>query len=338
MSEPKQTAESTGNNPYIFYEDSTTDYPAINPADPSDIRMVEGYYSDLRARILAEVRHDETALNIGRVARFLDHYGIPMHEFIAVYTEDVPALERLVGGSEDAEAATVGGYFSIMDLSYVVRNKKDEAVNGPEVTEASLAHELSHASSTIKSVGLARSQSGEMGSLLLRTGFRVDDETDDGIGAFFEEGFAGLMENRYITEELAMPNGFSQGSEPQRINVGDMTYKQPRSYFVDSSPDGRFGSSSPASHAAYGMELLIAKDPTILEVMLKARTDIQGLRQFAKRVNDLSPGLYRALARRPYTSVNFMAATNHIIDKLYDGNQDKAIETFSDSSPLVFTK
>ncbi len=333
MSESKQTEYAKGNQPYISLYDGQAEYPYTGPADPNDVATVESYYGDMRARILHEVRHEETGLNVGRVAKFLDHYGLPMHDFIAVDSNDMPALENLVGGAGGDEAKTTGAYFAVLDLSYVVRNRAAEAANGPELTESLLVHEIGHASAKNKPLGLARTQSGEIGTLLLRSGFSVKDNDGEERGSFFEEGFAGLMEHRYVTEELAMPNGFPQKAGSQELSLNGNPYKLPQSFFVKSSKKNKIGISV-SSHSAYGIELLIAKDPAIFDAMLKSRTDIEGLREFAKRIEALSPGLYSALSRVPYETRDFMEATNLIIEKIYEGDQDKALEAYSGLSSL----
>jgi exopolysaccharide biosynthesis protein len=51
------------------------------------------------------------------------------------------------------------------------------------------------------------------------------------------------------------------------------------------------------SPGTYSLELLIERDPDLLAVMTNARQSIHGLREVAKRVNAVVPGLYQEMQK-----------------------------------------
>lgn len=325
MSDQKQT-EPLGNSPYLHFEEPGPLYDmAMSQGKPEDIAVIQAQGEELRNRIYESIEHDETGLDTERVSSLLGSYGLSLKPFIAITEDQIPKLEQIVGGLQSEEGSITGEYVRRADLVYVIRRRDLEAANGTGITESVLVHEQAHANTTLHTVAYAK-DGDSVRSILLRGGFSVADDTENGTGSYYEEGFAAMLAHRYVIETLDKPNGFSEWGGAQIIANGSEKFKIPRNYFFPTSIDNTFGGTDTPSFAAYGMELMISKDPAILDAVLKARTSTEGLREFAKRVESLHPGLYRLLADQPYKLNNFMAATNYVIGNLYEGDQDKAIE------------
>ncbi len=325
MIERKQT-ESIGNAPYIHIQEPGPIYGArLVDASPADVAVIENQYESFRNRVTSELRHDEAGIDTERVEGFLGKYGLRLHPFIAIPENEVPKLESILGEQVNDEGRILGAHFPGANVTYVIRDKEFEGANGTGITEATLVHEQSHANKTLLTLAYGKDEKG-IYTHMMRSGFGVEDGTDEGSGTFYEEGFAALMAHKYVVEELGRPNGFSDWAGAQLISIGGQTFKMPRSYWFPTSKNNRFGAADTPAFAAYGMELLIAKDPSIFESMLEARHTTDGLREFAHKVESLDKGLYRLLGRQPYKVDHFIAATNYIIEKLYGGNQDEAIE------------
>ncbi|HEY4963336.1 MAG TPA: hypothetical protein VIH90_01430 [Candidatus Saccharimonadales bacterium] len=319
--------ELIGNASYIRVEDNGPIYgDRLSPGEPEDIASIEAQNELFRSRMYSELDHDESGIDAERVQSFLEEYGLRLHPFIAVATDQVPVLEKIVGKQTSDEGKTIGAHYPSSDVTYVIRNKDLEEGNGSGITEAILVHEESHANRRRPTIIYMRDQD-TIDSYSIRSGFNVDDGFNERLGSYFEEGFAELLAHRYVTEALSKPNGFSDWGGAQTVRVGEEEIKIPRSYWFPTSRHNRFGGAPTPAFAAYGMELLIAKDPAIFQAMLEARHSTDGLREFAQRVDSLDPGIYRLLRRQPYKLNNFMAATYYIVETLYGGDQDKAIAT-----------
>lgn len=322
--------ELIGNAPYLeIVEPGSVDGSGLRAGSPEDVEAFESDNKDLHDRLYSELEHDESGLDTERVSNFLSSYGLDLQPFIAVPPTSVDKLEHVLGQRVNEEGKILGQHLIGPEVTYVIRDEDLEEANGTGVTESILVHEEAHANSSLYTLAYMKDKNGTVASIELRGGFLVNDE-----GHFFEEGFAALMEHRFVVEALGKPNGFSEWGGAQTVSTHGQEFKMPRSYWFPTTSTNRFGGASTPSFAGYGMELLIAKDPRILESMIKARNSVEGLREFAKKVNELKAGLYSLLRRQPYKLDNFMAATDHIVQELYDGDYDKAVAAASElSSP-----
>jgi hypothetical protein len=313
----------SGNDPYIYFKMDGSDNEKPSIPTFGQIVQVEDYITRGRADLLSKVEHNEIGIDTGRVKRFLTRYGLKMTPFLAVARDN-----GVLGETTDPYMQENGGYLPELGITYVIRDKKREATNGVGITEAVLVHEEAHADTDYPTTGFAFPEDETPIVVRFRNGFTLENVSEDGHNQYFEEGFAGLMQNRYVVEELGLPHGFSKTDSVPKVSAGeDIVYELPQSYFIPKSAEDLLGIPDISAHAAFGMELLIAKDPEILDAIIRSRTDVEGLRDFARRVSKLHPGLYTLLGRQPYQEVNFMAATQYIINELYGGDTAKAAET-----------
>jgi hypothetical protein len=277
------------------------------------------------SRELAEVPHDETGLDLQRVAGFLDEHGLAMKPFMAVDEAGQHSIDEIIDYTPPPKIQTLGSYMPLLDFTYVLRGSHETA-NGPIATEACVVHEIAHANQPywdILSFEREDVVSG-IGYCLMRNGFTSHEE-DEAQGNFFEEGFAALMQHKYITRALGSTDGFLGSSEPQKLNLNpDAAYLLPGCYLYKSTE-----TSAPqwhtSAHAAYGMQLLIAKDPALFPAMLAARKGSGGLHEFARRVDALDSGLHGVLNAKPYSEMRFLEAAHSIVDRLYGGDPEKAL-------------
>lgn len=270
---------------------------------------------------LAEVPHDESGLDTSRIAQFFARFGLASKTFNGVDQEGQQAINGIMGFGRGL-TQTVGSYFPLLDFTYVLRGST-EITSETIVTEEKAVHEGSHANQPSLDVLIYQRNQG-LGYRLLRNGFAHGD-AHHRRGDFFEEGFAGLMEHKYITKELNLTNGLLDRTTPYKLNVNPFTtYLLPGSFLRKGSEDGWVVWDTSA-HAAYGMQLLVAQDPNIFDAMLTARKNPNSLREFALRVNALGVGMYDRLSRFSYKEMQFRQAANYIIEVLYDGNQEDAL-------------
>jgi hypothetical protein len=327
MQAPAFNAEldRSGNAPYLRFIDDGSNYGLALPLSPDEISSMEARGAALRGAILSDVPHDNSGLDIERVTQFMQSYGLDMHPFITIASEHLPKLEEHLFLPVGKDGEIGGAHYASIDFAYITRFAEIEKTNGTVLTEGKIIHEQSHANTTHKKFLYIVKEDGTIELMRLRMGFKVNTSGDTDQGAFFEEGFAATMQSLYILKNCG-PQGLSRWSGAQTMRAADnKPYKMPRSYFSHESEDDTMGSPNSASLAAFGIELLIAKDPLIFDAMLAARTSSEGLIEFAQRIEALGSDTYKMLRLQPYTAAHFMLATSSLVQRLYDGDPDKAL-------------
>lgn len=278
---------------------------------------------------LAEVAHNETGLNQKGINDYFGRYGLAGKSFVGVDEKGQQDINNKMGYGY-GPTQTVANHFPLLDFTYVLRGAYETA-RGSAAIEAEVVHELFHAYKPPQwEILMWRlSASDRIVYSLRRNGF-VSHSDDVTHGSYLEEGGAEIMQLKYVTEELGLPNGFLNRTKPQKV-VEEMgkylftEYLLPGNYLYATTEDG-----SPkwhkSAHAAFGMQLLIAQDPAILSAMLTSRKDADSQQEFAGRINSLSSGLFSALNDYPYDHASFAEGTGLIIDTLYDGDRDRALQ------------
>lgn len=278
---------------------------------------------------LSQLPHDETGFNTLRIAGFFQRYGLASKPFIGVDEEGQQSINEIMGFGR-GPTKTVASHFPLSGFTYVVRGM-DEDDNESKTREATVVHESAHANQPYMDVLVfERPADDDIGYTLLRNGFTSrsagKDKKSQTTGSYYEEGFASLMSHKYINEELGYRDGLLDTVKPLELTVeSDNSYMLPGSYVYRGSVTGTVKWATSA-HAAYGLQLLISKDPEMFPTILAARKGAAGLREFAGRVDALDHGLYTHLRNQPYDEMHFRKSTNYIIDRLYDGDPHKALE------------
>jgi hypothetical protein len=278
---------------------------------------------------LAEIPHDESGLNIPRVSGFFERHGLNAKPFVGIDEDGQQDINDIMGFGR-GPTETVASHFPLLGFTYVLR-KPDETAEEFAIRETSVVHETSHANQPYRDIlTFRRPKVGAgIGYTLLRNGFTAHAGKRKG-GSYFEEGFASVMSHKYMTEELGLSSGFLDITKPYELRTEtDDKYLLPGSYLCRGSEEG-WVRWAPSAHAAYGMQLLIAKDPAIFPALLASRTGVDGMREFIGRVKALDAGIYGELRNQPYEEMRFRQATHYIIERLYDGNQQVALAAASE--------
>lgn len=309
---------NTATDPFRFVqvEERPNDQFKVLGADTAESDFMNTQIEQWRTSILSEVESDESGLDIARVNSFLSKKGMLPKPFVIIDPSELDHFKQVIGAPANS-ILPVAAYTPQFDFVFVLRDPDLEDLNGPEITESRLVHEQAHANNNFRTKAFWKYSDGRVKHEEVRTGFSIlgDNWTE---GSFYEEGFAELMSHKYITEELGLKGGLYDWPGSARLIVGDPNYRYPGSYLYN-------GGMTMPIHAAYGVELLIAKDPTILDAMHEARKTTEGLRMFANKVEALSTGLYTKLRKVAYDGISFVNANGLIVQTLYGGDYDKAV-------------
>jgi hypothetical protein len=276
---------------------------------------------------LDQVPHNEKRLDTQRMAGFLEQHGLLMKPFVGVSEDGQQSINEIMRFGRGA-TNTVAAYFPLQDFIYVLRGLR-EGVQGIKRTEADVVHEQFHANNPFRDILTfedAALTSG-IGYSLLRHGF-VEVGGGQARGHYHEEAGAQYLRNLYITEELGLSNGLSKKAKPQKIEVetDDIAgnYFLPASYVTESQKTKKPIWHTTA-HAAYGLQLMVARDPRIFPAMVRSGRETQSFDDYRDLVNGLYPHLYDTLGTYSYDPKQFALGTHYIIEKLYDGDANEAL-------------
>jgi hypothetical protein len=299
----------------------------IGPDDELSRKVTDILYD--KSRRLAEVPHDENGLRTEKIATFFASQDLAVKTFIGVDDAGQSMINKITNGREGASPA-IASHFPLLGLNYIRYNTGDSP-GQRQAKEPSVVHELTHASQP--HLGILICDDDRMyrgvGYSIVQNGFTVRS-AGKAFGNYFEEGFASLEAHQYIVDELELPNGLLDRTEPLRIDLeSDVSYFLPGSYLWEGDNPG-YVSWSPSAHAAYGLQLLNSLNPAIVPAMLEARRSDRGLDKFAGQVDALLPGLHGQLNAQPYDGKRFMQATHDIVRRLLDGKYDDALAMSAD--------
>ncbi|MFS8119531.1 MAG: hypothetical protein ACMG55_13750 [Microcoleus sp.] len=304
--------------------------------NPGALRIEKAHDDEIQPIILELKRtadrlnaypHNEDGLNKERIRRFLGGYGLRMKDFSAFNNVEMMDVRVALGAEVDSAAEYGGAYVPSCDFTFVSRAMEEN--NGSEFTEALAVHELTHAEMKAKKyMYFPQSKEPAKSLMQLRGGFEVEGKYEHISGNFFEEGLAELMAQFYMRDELKKSEGFTDYRHTFNIEHVIIPSKLLYNSSKDSFPDWSIGAPS---FAAYGMSLLIAKDPEIFTNMLDSRkeNDVEVFREFAQKIERLSPGLYIYLRDREYSQGGFSSGVTEIIQRLYSGDYEAALRASS---------
>lgn len=264
----------------------------------------------LGVRMVDGLRSNEKGIDMQRVKSFIEKLGLRVSTCIAIDADDVASLELLAREHNmPVQKDDEGAYIEGADLAFVVRKPILEELNGVGYTEATAVHELSHAAGRpmISQNGDKNSQQklARVGSVLL----------NHNEGNFYEEAFAQLNAQGYISDVLGLENGFANEHDSVTVGFADGTELEMPGKYLISDGENRCRISAP-SLAAYGIELLVQKDPQIRNALLESRKSVEGLRELARRIDALQPGLYVRLRKLPYSRQDFVNGVRYITEAL----------------------
>lgn len=266
-------------------------------------------------------------LNVGRIHRYFDDAGLDVKPYIVVTPadlQDVNEVDRVSAfrGRFTGNTAPEGIYSPEMGISVVTRNTVLEDLNGPTYTEGLIIHEGAHSATGINVFLKTR---GTQGYHNARSGLSLP-QLDRYTGHLYEEGWADFHRGSYISRhhadgsllEIRSTTGWHIGPEDKLSMVFNNRLTPLPFKYAKVVETGRVTTFSSAL-AAYTMELLMQVNPEIYPAMTASRTSVEGLRKFAKEVNELRPGLYIYLKSLGYSEEDFTRGLHTVIDVIFGG-------------------
>lgn len=248
-------------------------------------------------------------LNVGRVNDFVREQGIEPSKFVVIDREELPRLGELykehlakngMAGLFDAsefdpKKATKQGWHDAMSgLTVVIRPYMKEIENGTVFTESIAVHELFHAASDQGDVVIAYDDNGGVTHAgNARTGLSIVgknipySKARKDTNYFLEEAGASYFEGQYKKEFAS--TRLKRPPEPGREI--DLPYEYTR---LDG---GVVVAQNAYGTAGYALDLMIQEKPELLDAVVESRKSAQGLRDVARIINEIKPGLYSALSR-----------------------------------------
>lgn len=203
---------------------------------------------------------------------------------------------------------TRGFYANNIDVALIAN---DQLRSGSNKTGMAV-HEMSHGTG-LKAYRIIRNSPSSFKYEPSRAGYLVKSPDRKSIrNHLLEEGRAEMIAGQFLARQY--PEKEAEGS----ARVDDLWI--PSSY-ISTGPDGK-EMMSHAAPAAITLELLIAKRPELLSVIIERPTTVEGLRKTASEINSIAPGLYLQLGVVPYEAKEFSAAAKLVIDTLYDGDEN----------------
>lgn len=287
-------------------------------------------FRKVREELLKTIRSRTEGLDMNRIKRFFKKYKLSFEEVIVVSDEDIPRVNELlaqIGANPiDFSNTSCGGKrMASLQISFVYRNKKHEKRFGPVTIERDIVHEASHGSTGYREFIKREKDSGSSYSTSQRVGFSPSNSFEE--VAFFEEAFAELMGGKYQDEVYKKAN-MSRLMKKMFDSGSHLSGKVGRGWLP--SKYGVAGDTRIAGIAAFGMELILDQDQDLFKIMIEAREDVDQLREFIKRINKISPGLYVSLRRLKYSQEDFLEGFNMIRKALYpkrSGGHSDAVDS-----------
>lgn len=282
----------------------------------------------LRKDILESFPTQETGINSERVLGFFREQGLRVVPF--VFLNKTHSLEKLKGKYKKAGIVHslppmksdpwVAVYDTEIDL--ILINIDDNFNTRDSLSkEWVLVHEEAHASCQYGECILLGKR-----AFRPRTGFSVEvrkGKKEINFGEFLEEGFAEYMaseyRNRYADEEILERFKKTTGEDEiadldQMVDIKKHNFPIPMKY-LDVDKDGDIYINI-SLFAGYAFELMIRKNPHLLDIAIKARSDPKMLSRMVMEINALSPGLYSKLRKLKYNSKDFKKGVEVVLDAL----------------------
>jgi hypothetical protein len=295
------------------------------------------YWDSERERIIKEVPSNTEGIDVERIDRFFKKLGLEPKQYVLLdeegisklkdHFQDNPAVKRYLEGGAD------GIYLQELDLVLAKRIDLLYQREGRDsvAMESFLVHEEAHSTGSHQELPyVERTVEDQAYAMIPRMGQVVINMKVEAEGNFLEEGFAETIRLHYLAEETERGTGLAdlpydyatfQLENPDRQIAIATKY-------ADSKEEGQ-PNFAVAAFAGQGTELLIRRDPALFDAMIKARTSVEGLREVAQRINNISPGLYSDLRRREYNTFfgyEFAAGLASVIEKVYGNDVNQVTE------------
>lgn len=248
-------------------------------------------------------------LDIKRVNEFLKRQGIEPTSFKVIDEQEVAELGELYKKTlEDNDLGrlydpfefdverntSLGWHDQTSGQTFVIRPYMREIENGADITESIIVHEQFHTASGHNNLVIVHDDSGDVihaGNAragLFVTGKNIPFAKSRVDSNFFlEEAAACYFEAQYKKEFT--PTRLKRLVDAHR-GVG-VPYEYTNFSGGEVSLQNSYGT------AGYAMDLMIQEKPELLDAIVESRKSVQGLRDTARIINEIKPGLYGALSR-----------------------------------------
>ncbi len=277
--------------PVISYLDGA------HPAEEGiDQRYVDALYADMNSRreaILALPTQTD-GINMQRLNGRLHSIGAPHKSILMLSPANFVQAHSLA--TEGSYEERDGAYLPFQDLTIVQRDPEMEALNGSEFIESVGYHEGVHGwtipevtvSATESKKGvLRRTLSVRVVPGLRRSGYIRWGEGETTKGLLIEEAHAEYERGLYVVNDLGRPDGFAGKVQHGPLALINKYMFLERTEEGESQPGMMEGATG-----AVMLELLIARDPEILQLLRGGRTSPTDEQQLKAHINAVVPGLY----------------------------------------------
>lgn len=254
-------------------------------------------WADQREMILSLPTHEE-GIRLDRAQNYTKSIGLPEVPCRILSTEDYASVLAIEGAQEANDTHEEARYLPQYNLVVVHRDPIIEELNGPEYLESVVVHEIAHASEehsshrvdvrAKKQRWLSRASINLTSPQLLRGGYIVrKGEAIEGYA--LEEGYAEYERGQYVAEVLGRPYGFADKPDGEGTALDKYMHKA-------IGADGKIIKASyEGLVAALIIEELSKVDADIIPAFRNGRKDTAGLREVARRIDTIEPGLYQKL-------------------------------------------
>lgn len=293
------------------------------------IPQIPPQFEIMKERILSEFKREKIeGIKTKQVEGYIQGRGLRVKPYIIIENDDLPQLASLTAHTEIVaplyDGDSIGLYSPELDIAFVLRENGREKASGGIYTEGNLVHELAHANSLYQYSVSADKKSIEN----KRVGFACSTENETAWGWLLEEGWADMHRADYFAKH-ASPKDIGHIGEAyacEDLDVEDTVPMPARSgeilpipvKYVVVSADGE-PSIAPSAVAGYTLELLVAQDPLIQQLLLEGRSSVLGLKKLAQALEKIKPGLYKKIQATDYTLEDFQERLSFVVNEIAGG-------------------
>ncbi len=314
-----------GFNPEAYYTE---------PSGQEKLKKEVEKWKAMRELILEKIPSVEDGLNLKGAKKFLQGLNIPIKDHIFTDQKGLESFNTLSSKHKFHPYLIgkfwLGAYFEELSMVIINRSRCHEDTDGPEVSEGIYIHEQAHSLNGYKHC-VVEDKKVELSRIGLAVGPYQEER-----GIFLEEGLVDMIRAKYI-EKNSSPKlktaAFSHSEKERRDpnskllytytpdknsrgpHKSTFTFPMPIKYLYRASRYGRLD-YIPSALAGFGMELLCKKSPELFETLLRARTNVEALRQVPQILNSLSPNLYPRLRSLKYTEKDFLEGLKIILEEV----------------------
>ena len=266
---------------------------------------------DKAVRELAPLSGD-SGLNTGRVDAWLSAKGLTPPPAVVMGLSEARAYRQALAaaghqiGLLDKMADWDGRHIAGVHVREAGLVLSYRAHGMDEWTQAHLVHEKAHGCELPREFTARVTAGGGWELQLPRSGYNVRPPGGPETGAWVEEGWAAMLSAEYARDVLhgagLWPAGRTLPADLAALPAGHAW----------ESPDGPAPVCSITAFAGAGLEMLVTARPDLYDALVRARAQPAGLRDTARIINSVQPGLYQRLRRHEYSDEGLRAGLDDV--------------------------